>query len=317
MSVEIKITEGDLRKLVKENIRQILNDNQDILCRGLYDNIDVKHIVSEVVKEEIEIFGSNLFEGVDFDYRTKTVSYNPSHQNNVDTSLENNHTCDYQLIKGVDVWSIFKRKRGLKGDGNPLVYALKNEGWKFASSKDRNMIDRQFKLIAEKFVRLYPVGLTIVIPSGSYLNKYIANTIAEKSVNIEILEGAIVKLTTDEVNDIVLDNNSLFKKKYSGDKFDSAYRELCKYFRKMDMNRNHMFSRHLIKDPEMRDILMNTLKVSEELRDIHANKINGRDVLVIDDTISRGQTIMEACLLLDECYSPKSITVLTLFSKNY
>ena len=34
------------------------------------------------------------YEGIDFDPETKTVSYNPSHEDNVDTSLENNPTSD-------------------------------------------------------------------------------------------------------------------------------------------------------------------------------------------------------------------------------
>ena len=43
--------------------------------------------------------------------------------------------------------------------------------------------------------------------------------------------------------------------------------------------------------------------------------INGQDILIIDDTISRGQSIKEACQIMLESYAPKSITVLTLLSK--
>jgi hypoxanthine-guanine phosphoribosyltransferase len=85
----------------------------------------------------------------------------------------------------------------------------------------------------------------------------------------------------------------------------------------MDKQRNGTFSRHFIKDSEMRDVLDFTLKVSPDRFAEFANKINGRDILVIDDTISRGQTIKEACSILQESYSPKSITVLTLLSKLY
>ena len=58
-----------------------------------------------------------------------------------------------------------------------------------------------------------------------------------------------------------------------------------------------------------------TLKLSNDKYAKYANKINGQDVLLIDDTISRGQTIKEACDIIQDSYAPKSITVLTLLSK--
>lgn len=40
--------------------------------------------------------------------------------------------------------------------------------------------------------------------------------------------------------------------------------------------------------------------------------IDGQDIIVIDDTISKGQTIEEVCSAIIDSYTPKSITVLTL-----
>ena len=108
----IKISEKQLRKVIRESFEEVLN------------------------------------EGIDFDVETKTVSFNPSHEENVDTSLENNPTKDEELIPGIPVWSIFKRKRGNGGDGNPLLYALKGENWTFKSETDRIAIEQQFELIA-------------------------------------------------------------------------------------------------------------------------------------------------------------------------
>jgi hypoxanthine-guanine phosphoribosyltransferase len=59
------------------------------------------------------------------------------------------------------------------------------------------------------------------------------------------------------------------------------------------------------------------LKASDDSCAEFANKINGHNILIVDDTISRGQTIKEACNIMAESYSPKSITVLTLLSKLY
>ena len=253
-------------------------------------------------------------EGIDFNPKTKTVAYNPSHEENVDTSLDNNPTVDRELVQGVNFWSIFKRKQGLRGDGNPLVYALKNEGgWHFRSQEDANAIEKQFHLIAEKFASMYPIGVTIIIPSGNELNNHIAEVVMSKSENAQLINGVICKMTTEEVDDIVMQDDSTFRE-YYGDSFNAAYKQLCMYLNKMDEERKGAFSRHFIKDPDMRNVLDMTLKVSEDRYAEFANKINGQHVLLVDDTISRGQTIKRACQIMRESYAPKSITVLTLLS---
>ena len=275
-------------------------------------NSRMNKIVSEAVAQSID---SVINEGIDFDPHTKTVSYNPSHEENVDTSIEHNPTMDGDIVPNVQVWSIFKRKRGLRGDGNPLVYALKGEGgWTFRDESDRNAIEKQFDAIATKFATIYPVGVTILMPSGSELNMHIADVVMSKSRNAELIKGVICKLTTEEVDDIVLDFNSKFREFYK-DEFNSKYYELGRYLDLMEKERNGYFSRHLIKNNQMRDVLDSTLKLSNDRFAEFANKINGQDILIIDDTISRGQSIKEACQIMLESYAPKSITVLTLLSK--
>lgn len=276
----------------------------------------MKNRINQIVNETVtQVIDTIINEGIDFDPQTKTVSYNPSHEENVDTSIEHNPTKDMSIVQNVDVWSIFKRKKGLRGDGNPLVYALKGEGgWTFRSESDRMAIEHQFDTIATKFATMYPIGVTILMPSGNELNTHIADIVKSKSQNAEVIEGLICKVTTEEVDEIVLDFNSKFREFYKDD-FNSKYYELCRYLDLMDKKRNGYFSRHLIKNKQMRDILDLTLKLSEDKFAEFANKINGQDILIIDDTISRGQTIKEACHIMMESYAPKSITVLTLLSK--
>lgn len=276
----------------------------------------MKNRINQIVNETVtQVIDTIINEGIDFDPQTKTVSYNPSHEENVDTSIEHNPTKDMSIVQNVDVWSIFKRKKGLRGDGNPLVYALKGEGgWTFRSESDKMAIEHQFDAIATKFATMYPIGVTILMPSGNELNTHIADIVKSKSQNAEVIEGLICKVTTEEVDEIVLDFNSKFREFYKDD-FNSKYYELCRYLDLMDKKRNGYFSRHLIKNKQMRDILDLTLKLSEDKFAEFANKINGQDILIIDDTISRGQTIKEACHIMMESYAPKSITVLTLLSK--
>ena len=83
----------------------------------------------------------------------------------------------------------------------------------------------------------------------------------------------------------------------------------------MNRARNGTFSRLFVKDEEMRKMLDRTLVATEDPYARFAKIINGQNVLIIDDTISRGQSIQEACKIMRESYAPNSITVLTLLSK--
>ena len=254
-------------------------------------------------------------EGIDFDYNTMTVSYNAYHEDNVDTSVENNPTVYNDIVDNVKVYSIFKRKRGLKGDGNPLIYALKDEdGWKFRSKKDKDAIDKQFNDIAEKFSKMYQYGPVIVIPSTNELNTYISNIIVSKNHNAKLIKGVIRKLTTEEVKKIVLDKNSEFRKYYKDD-FDEAYDLLDDYLDTMDKEKDGYFAGHYVKDKKMRNILKDTFKATDDNYARFAKELTDKDILLIDDTVSRGQSIKSACKIISDTYSPKSITVLTLLSK--
>jgi len=180
-----------------------------------YNQQRLVKIIKEALTKEIN---NVLNEGIDFDYNTKTVAYNPSHEENVDTSVENNPTLDTSIVAKVQVWSIFN----LRGDGNPLVYVLKGEyGWKFSSEEDRDAVERQFDTIATKFASMYPIGVTIIMPSGNPLNRHIADIVMSKSQNAELIEGVICKITTEEVEDIVLEFGSKFREYYK-DNFNAA-----------------------------------------------------------------------------------------------
>jgi hypothetical protein len=273
-------------------------------------------IVENVLKEQVA-----LDEGIDFDTESLTVSYNPSHEDNVDTSVANNPTCDGEILGGIQVWSIFKRKKNpidyADKDGNPLVFALKGErGWHFRSDEDKENIERQFDFIAEKFASIYKVGVTILIPSSNPLNKHIADVVMSKSEDAKLLEGVVSKMTIEEIDDIVLEPKSEFRKHY-GSNFKQAYARFMRFINVMKEKHNGMFAKHFIKDAEMRRVINNTLKLSDDAYANFANDINGHDLLIIDDTISQGASIRETINIINETYSPNSVTILTMFSKLY
>ena len=283
--------------------KQIIRLTESKLCE----------LIKEGVTEALKL-NEHIDEGIDFDPKTKQVSYNPSHETNVDTSIENNPEKDNSIVPNVNVWSIFKRKRGNVGEGNPLIYALKGEGWKFRSDEDRKAIEKQFHIIADKFASLYPIGVTILIPSGSYLKDYIARVVMSKSENAQLIEGIILKMTTEEVANIILyDDNCKFRQIYKNN-FNSAFVQLGEYLEHMDKEREGYFSRHLVFNDKMRDVIDMTLKASDDSYARFAKKINGQNVLIIDDPISREQSIQNVCNIIKESYAPRSITVFTLLS---
>lgn len=256
-------------------------------------------------------------EGIDIDYNNLTIAYNPLHQDNVDTSIENNPTVSNEYGEGIAVYSLLMRKGDGVMDGNPLLYAFKGEnGWQFRTDDDRDAILTQVNIIAQKFADRYPLGFTVLIPSGNYLNRMIGKIVKSKGKDVLIVDDVLTKVTTEEVMDIVLEQDSQFHLYYQNS-MEAALRQLKTYLDKMDEERGGYFTRHYVRDARMRDVLNKTLKLSNDAVARYSRLIDGKDVLLIDDSINRGQTIKEACNILLENYEPKSITVLTLFSKLY
>ena len=109
------------------------------------------------------------------------LSFNPSHQDNVDTSIENNPTVSNEYGEGIVVYSLLLRKGDGLMDGNPLLYAFKGEnGWRFRTDDDRDAILTQVNIIAQKFADMYPLGFTVLIPSGNNLNRMIGEIVKSR-----------------------------------------------------------------------------------------------------------------------------------------
>lgn len=77
------------------------------------------------------------------------------------------------------------------------------------------------------------------------------------------------------------------------------------------------FQFHKVDNIEMRKVIEHTIKLSDELHGKYIEAINDRNILIVDDSMTLGQTIKEACSIIANAYTPKSITVLTLFSPLY
>ena len=84
----------------------------------------------------------------------------------------------------------------------------------------------------------------------------------------------------------------------------------------MNKNNNGVFSYKYIKPKEMRDIIIQSMFVSNEYKDdLEFGKyINGKRILVLDDTVTSGKTISDSANAILETFEPKDITFLTLFT---
>jgi len=237
-------------------------------------------------------------EGVDIDYKNRLVTVNLQHNNGVDTSIDNNPL--YTTINGFDVISIFTRKRYLNGDGNPLLYALKGlNDWEI-KKYDIDLLMKQFIRICEKIDPKYDT--IIKIPSNNHLNNifmerlnkiiHCDNNVGELLTKLEAdvvwLDGVVHSKMTDEELD---DMETIFSDMGEFFSFKKIPPNLRKYVKKI-YNDNWM---------------RNQLDV--------ADKINDKNVLILDDTISSGTTISLFTKQILEMYDPKKVTIITLFSK--
>ena len=266
----------------------------------------------EIIKKNIK---DVLNEGIGFDENRLTVSCNPSHEDNIETSEETNPAMVSKYGDNVEVWSIFKRKSGRKDDGNPLVYALKGEGgWKFKTNKDKNAVYSQIEKITAKFFSTHSSNVTIILPSVGRLNSMFANIIMSYNKGSIFIDDLMIKMDTDEVRRLILLKDSPFRKVYNTpDLFERALAVFDIYADKM----GDIYRTHLMHDRDIRSVVEKTIRINYPQIAKYFDSINNKDVLVIDDNIGRGSSIKAAIRELKNCYSPNSITFLTLFSERY
>lgn len=296
---------------------------------------------SKVESIPVEVFLKDrpFGEGVDV-LPNGGVIYNPNHNDGVNSAVEDNPTkssIDVSIDKMnsdyIDVYAILQRVNTVQPvvgtDGNPLLYAFKNEkGFKFNSKRDAELIKRDIRLVLDKFVNQYFNSIdgnvaTVVIPSGNSLNNSFADWFM-KSVEcqgrqMKLYDGVLDKVSTDIVREEVLDDAGSEFCKWLGSmpagKAFKIRKKLDMYLKDMDELHGRTFSYHYVRDPDIRNHMSLSMKLSKS-PSIAAEfgNINECNVILLDDSISRGASMKEAYAILSRHYRPKSMTGLTLFS---
>ena len=128
-----------------------------------------------------------------------------------------------------------------------------------------------------------------------------------------VIKDTLRNLYTEEVYNNVIEFNSPFREIYEGC-FNDKVDELGNYLCEMDKDEESgPYLRHMITDSEMRIALDKTLSVCNEE---YYGEINGMNVLLIDDFLNGSMSVIkDQVQVMNNCYDPKSLTVLTMFSK--
>lgn len=270
--------------------------------------------INEYIKEKfslLDVFEQNDFiiEGLNINDKAKTVSLTDKHSGEVDFNLINNPI--YYNVDGIDVISIFKRTKlntnNVERDGNPFIYALKEKyGWKFDIS-DKEIIKyiRRFLTVCDKIKKHYDV--VISVPSKSVINERFLSVIYNK-VNADLkITDYFIKLTKEEIIDQDYINIEQIKQDYK-DKYSNVIDEILSSFKKM---KTEYFEAKYINKKYLKYI--NYIGNSDT--ESYFDKFNNKNILILDDSLSSGETISQCVRNISETFSPKSITVITLLSK--
>jgi len=317
MTVNIK----DIQKaLIKKNLNEALN-------------------MKEIERFETQLerhIGNHIIEGIDVvrdeEKKTGQVFYNPKHDEGVNTD-ENDNPRKYKVDKihnidpNIEVWSIFKRVKSSDpkmNDGMPLLLAMKDIAWKgfkwTIDEENLNKIYGQVDKIVKRLNKARKFDVAITTPTTNHLNQTILHRVNHllnlpdkivtpitKIKNSEaeaFIEGEKNKIPPEDYKDIMY----IFKTKiyYDDPEADISQDDLKRF----------PFQIKYINPPRLRAYFtkMYELNPTDAENIKMAERVNGKDILVIDDTITSGSSLSQYVDFIKIHFTPKSITVLTLFS---
>ena len=271
--------------------------------------------LQEMLKESFKKSYTNdldnyIVEGLNIDVDNKTVSLTDAHNSGIDFSLVNNPV--YDKHNGYDVISIFKRTsltdiNNTQRDGNPFIYALKKKnGWKFnITSEEINKYIRRFLNICKKISNKYDT--IIITPSASDLNEKFMKAISRQVDANNIINEYFVKLSKEEIIDDDLIDIERIRKDY-GNSFNKVMSEIHRSFRRM---KGKTFEAKYVKKEYLKYIKYIETNGDDDIR----KYIDDKNILLLDDTISSGETVSQCINGILSNFMPKSITIITLLSK--
>lgn len=213
-----------------------------------------------------------------------------------------------------NVISIFKRMpfgTDIKMDGNPFIYALKGiHGWPFNMSS-ANIIKylRRFINNCNQISKTYDT--VIIVPSQYDVNRRFMYAIKSIVGYKNSIEAFFFKVEIDDP-DSLIDHDKL-NKDFTPYAKELIYDRIYKCFNKMKSG--YFESKYMDKDL-MKYLSMVVAFDRQQVADI-APMIDGKNVLILDDTLSSGKTISDCAKIIESTFNPKKLTFITLLSKKF
>lgn len=281
----------ELSEYISEQLKGIPNRKRlfDITDCMEYDNFTVEGLKLDFKNRTVKLDDTD--EGIVFDSKPLEYKYN-----------------------GMNVISIFKRTAlrdplyNRDVDGNPFIYALKGKnGWKLDMKisdvkKYMKIFIENCKSIKKKY------DTCIVIPSGSSVNTLFMKELKKYMNCDEYVTKFFQKMPIDEVIMGGI-NHELIKKSNNPDKIE---KEIAYYISNM---KGDYFEAKMMRKDLLKYISYITYNEDEDTN-IREN-IDGKDILVLDDIISSGESVSQAVDAIKDSFIPKSVTVITLLSKKF
>ena len=129
------------------------------------------------------------------------ILFNDTHQKLVNTDINSNPTTT--IIHNISIHSIYKRvkTRSNQWDGNPLIYALKNQkGYRLSRSELKKFL-YSFYYILNKLLEDKSYDLILVLPSSSNVAKGVSKRVSSCLAKDLFVQDIFEKQSVGEVVD--------------------------------------------------------------------------------------------------------------------
>jgi len=238
---------------------------------------------------------------------TKVVTVDHSHNNYAITSTNGNPTTT--IINGLTITSILRRTKGKReksslGDNSPMLYAFKNiEGLSTTYSSVTSLV-KNCHTILEQFIQNTEVEWDCIIPmpSSHEIANIVSKRVIRKSMTNRLEYSALKKISASDARNQLQNLNISSKEKTQLNNF-------IKKFAK-DFSWSDDFQMKSIKAPKLRKHI-NPLTIGRFLISTPP-----RNILLIDDMITSGQTLYCAEQAIKQRYPMANISALTLLSSS-
>lgn len=216
--------------------------------------------------------------------------------------------------QNITVYSLFRNNT------EPIICpsGQKNK-YKFTSEAVERLFWKRFEVVlaaiplTEDFVVLSPDIISplkpqIISGNNEPVCQKIHGILQGKCANI--LQNFILQLSTEDIWFMCNNPDSHFYRFWHNNPYRTIFDDLDKSLDRMP----GVFNIHSIHDEDIGRTIRDTLIENPEILFDYNSVINNSHVLIIDDTITTGQSLISACKVLTSCYFPKSITAITMIS---